>query len=186
MIKIELAGAEKLRKELEKKLANTNKRLRAESLNLLLKTQADIRRDAPVNLARLKNGTTVNRTELKITNAVKYAPFVEWGTKSNVKVPSGYESYASQFRGIRGDGTVKMLDAITQWVKRKGLAATYSVKTRKRTARSKSEVKLERSIAFLIMRKIRKFGMKPQPFFFHDKNGNDRIKKLESELKKLK
>lgn len=81
---------------------------------------------------------------------VFYAPFIEFGTKSKFNPYPGTEEYASQFKGAKGSGTLKLIDAIKGWVKRKGIA----------------KGKEADRAAFLIARSIYKNGINPKPFFF--------------------
>ena len=94
-----------------------------------------------------------------------YGAFVEFGTKGKARVPAGFEDVAARFKGFKGNGG-KLYDAIYQWVKRKGLTATYSVKTKRRTKFNKSEEKRTQQIAFLIARSIYRYGITPKPFFY--------------------
>ena len=78
--------------------------------NLLLQTgfsiQRDAKRAAPVMFGFLRASIYADykRRELAVENwsSLEYAPFVEFGTGTKVSIPSGYESFASQFR--RGPG----------------------------------------------------------------------------------
>lgn len=79
-----------------------------------------------------------------------YAPFIEFGTKSKAQVPAGLEDVASQFRGLKGSGSLSLIEAIKGWVKRKGIATGND---------------LDR-VAFLIARSIYRNGIKPRPFFY--------------------
>jgi HK97 gp10 family phage protein len=79
-----------------------------------------------------------------------YAPFIEFGTKSKFNPYPGTEEFASQYRGATQSGSIKLIDAIKAWVKRKGIA---------------SGKELDR-VAFLIARSIYKNGINPKPFFF--------------------
>lgn len=94
-----------------------------------------------------------------------YGAFVEFGTKGKARVPAGFEDVAAKFKGFKGNGG-KLYDAIYQWVKRKGLTATYSVKTQRRSKFTKSEEKRTQQIAFLIARSIYRYGITPKPFFY--------------------
>ena len=94
-----------------------------------------------------------------------YGAFVEFGTKGKARVPAGFEDVAAKFKGFKGNGG-KLYDAIYQWVKRKGLTATYSVKTKRRSKFTKSEEKRTQQIAFLIARSIYRYGITPKPFFY--------------------
>lgn len=140
--------------------------------NELKVTAAEIRdgakKDAPTDEARLKQSISsrqINVTSFDIVAQYSYAGYLEFGTKTKVSIPAGLESVASQLRGPSGDPQTNPLAALKAWVKRKGLASTYSVKTQRRT-KSRSEAALTKQIAFLIWRHIRKFGIKPQPYFF--------------------
>lgn len=92
-----------------------------------------------------------------------YAPFIEFGTKSKAKVPSGLEDVANQFKGLKGTGTISLFEAIKAWVKRKKIGATYSIATKRKVRQSAKEID---NIAFLIARSIYKNGINPQPFFY--------------------
>lgn len=156
-----------------------------------------IRRDAPVDTARLKNSISVKQgTELgvEIVAQSNHAPYMEFGTKKNFKAPNGLEGYASQFRGPTGISDVDPLVALTRWVRRKGLADTYNVRTKQRRRRYKRYQEREAAIALAIFRKIRRDGVKPHPFFFSNESGVDRMKqanklvteRLVSALKRIK
>lgn len=125
------------------------------------------KRDAPKDENRLGQSITVvqgRSVNVDIVAQNEYAAYVEFGTKSSAVIPAGLESVASQFRGPGRKGDP--LKALQGWVKRKGLAATFSVNTRKRTRRTKNEAQLEKQLTYIIWRKIKKFGINPQPYFF--------------------
>lgn len=79
-----------------------------------------------------------------------YAPFIEFGTKSKFNPYPGTEQFASQFRGTKQGGALKLIDAIKGWVKRKGIA----------------KGKEADRAAFLIARSIFRNGISPKPFFY--------------------
>lgn len=79
-----------------------------------------------------------------------YAPFIEFGTRGKFNPYPGTEEFAAQYRGIKGAGTLKLIDAIKGWVKRKGIATGKEIDR----------------VAFLIARSIYKNGISPKPFFF--------------------
>lgn len=98
---------------------------------------------------------------------VYYAPFVEFGTKSKVRVEPGFEDVAAQFKGFKGSGALSLVEAITKWVKRKGIA----------------KGKKADGIAFKIAMNIAKTGISPKPFFYKNvapvrNNLTNRIKAL--------
>jgi hypothetical protein len=95
-----------------------------------------------------------------------YAPFMEFGTKRKVSIPNGAENIAAQFKGKKSGNLDQMEKSLTEWVKRKGLSGTYSVKTKKRTGNKANRADEDKKVARAIMFYILKHGVKPQPFFF--------------------
>ena len=79
-----------------------------------------------------------------------YAPFIEFGTKAKFNPYPGTEEFAAQYKGVKGTGALKLIDAIKGWVKRKGIATGKEIDR----------------VAFLIARSIYKTGINPKPFFF--------------------
>lgn len=171
--------------------ASQQKVIKKEFEEAIKETSYLMRRDAPVDQARLKNSITYQVTnDLKgqITTNVFYSPFLEFGTKKQVRVPSEISSYAAQFRGPYNSAyafsfpEVNPIEALMAWIKRKGIAATYSIRTQKRTKRTKSEAKTERQLAFVIWRKIKRDGIKAQPYFFTSKAGTFRMDQVKTLL----
>lgn len=106
-----------------------------------------------------------NPDGVELISNVYYAPFVEFGTRAKVKVPAEVSDYAATFRGkTRGD-YAEFIKKITDWVKRKGIAATYSIKTRKKT-NTKADKERIANVARLIAINILKNGISPRPYFF--------------------
>jgi len=113
----------------------------------------DIEREAvsraPVNLGNLKSSIVIEPKapngglKYEVVCGAVYAPFIEFGTRKQVKVPSGYEQYAAQFKGASTGSTRSFKEAILQWMKDKGIDMKF---------------------AYPIMRKIMIEGIKPQPF----------------------
>jgi len=116
-----------------------------------------------------------------------YAAYMEFGTKGNYRPVPGAEAVAAQFRG-KGPGTFKeMVRAITEWVRRKGIAGRYSVKTRRRVGSKISQQAEDAAAAWPIIMSILKNGVKAHPYFFKQqgivvpkimKRINDRVKEL--------
>ena len=79
-----------------------------------------------------------------------YAPFIEFGTKSKAVVPAGLEDVASQFKGLKGTGSLSLIEAIKGWVIRKKIVT-----------KNKAD-----GVAFLIARSIYRNGISPKPFFY--------------------
>lgn len=126
------------------------------------------KRDAPADEARLKQSISINNTSsltFEVVAQTFYAGYLEFGTKTKTIIPPGLESIAGQLKGPVG-GQGNPIDALQQWVKRKGISGTYSVKTRRRTGSKATKDQQDRHVAFLIWQKIKKYGIKAQPFFF--------------------
>lgn len=75
----------------------------------MLMTQTGAKLLAPVDTGRLRSSivTTKARPSNLVASTVvnvNYAPFVEFGTRSNVEVPQGLEEYALQFKGNSSGG----------------------------------------------------------------------------------
>lgn len=121
-------------------------------------------KDAPTDEGGIRRGINVAKDkelQYRVVSSAKYSPFVEWGTKKQVSIPSSLTSYAAQFKGIKGGSKEEFLKAITGWVRRKGIRFQGVVKgrTKKLTIAQ---------TAYIIYRSILAKGVKPQPFFFHN------------------
>jgi hypothetical protein len=86
----------------------------------------------------------------RVFTPVFYAAFIEFGTKSKFKSQPGFDDVASKFKGQTSSGAVKLIDAIREWVRIKGIATGKEIDR----------------VAYVISRSIYKFGISPQPFFF--------------------
>jgi hypothetical protein len=155
---------------------NSQAAMKIEITDMAQKVKADMQRDAPVDVARLKNSISYEQKGLSVEFVAQtdYAAYMEFGTKKKVNVPSWVGGYAAQFKGKGAGGTDSFL-AISNWVKNKGIAATYSIKTQKKTKRNKAQIDRENAAAKSIWWHIMKNGVKPHPFFFTTKNGQNRI-----------
>jgi hypothetical protein len=104
------------------------------------------KRAAPGDTGFLQNGIRAYK-EKELSHSVSsnqiYSAFVEWGTRSRVRIPAGLENYAAQFKG-KSDG-LGAKQAIFAWCERKGI-----------------DPKLWYPIFISIM--VR--GISPTPFFF--------------------
>jgi hypothetical protein len=132
---------------------------------------------APVNESALYNSISskeLSEYQYEIVANTKYAAFMEFGTRKLAEIPAGTEQIAKDvqeaYRKAKSEGKggtiADMEKSIRRWVRLKGIVGTYSVKTKRRTKRNKAEEEREDSAVFLIMRKILRVGVKPQPFFF--------------------
>lgn len=144
------------------------KELGAELENTAGEIRDGAKKDAPVDEARVRNSISIKKnsvTEFTVVAQSSYAGYLEFGTKTKVSVPPGLEDIASSLKGpVTGQGNP--IDALQGWVKRKGLAGTFNVKSRRRRGNKQTKDKQDRQLAFIIWRHIKKYGIKPQPFFF--------------------
>jgi hypothetical protein len=108
---------------------------------------------APVNENRLRGSISAKKLtpyQYEVVAQTKYAAFMEFGTKSKVRIPAGAEEIAAEARNIKGGTIAEMQKSIERWVRLKGIAKGKEIK----------------NVTFLIMRKILRVGVNPQPFFF--------------------
>lgn len=147
--KFEVKGLSQLEKRLKSASAKVKKEVGGELLDGARRINAKQLRLAPVDEGGLKQATIykkVHELHIDLTSSKHYTPFVEFGTKTKVRVPSELQEYAKQFN-VKGPniGFDAFLKIITDWVRRKGIneAAAYP-------------------IAISILR----HGVKPHPFFF--------------------
>lgn len=127
--------------------------------------------DAPGNFGKLRNSISYTKHsdfEYEIFAQVSYAPYMEFGTKKYFKAIPGVDS--SIYMG-KGNGDIyDFLNAILDWVKRKGihtegLKETNKTRKEKGLKRITKDRSLERSaaaIAYFIL----KNGVKPHPFYY--------------------
>ena len=110
-----------------------------------------------------------------VVASAKYAAYIEFGTRKYAAayvstLPADWQTYAASFKGKAGGDYFEFLNAILDWVKRKGITARYSVKTKKRLRNSKADddrlVDAAQAIALSILRN----GIKPKPFMYPSVN----------------
>lgn len=104
------------------------------------------KRDAPKDVGFLAGGIDAKHISEGISEVVSnadYSAYMEWGTKTRVKVPGDLQTYASQFKGKGNGGDMKKM--ILAWCERKGISKEYWY-----------------PIFLSIIRK----GVHPHPFFF--------------------
>lgn len=184
-LSIEVKGLQELQAYMANLNKNQKKVIKQEFKEAGNEIVSKMKRDVPVDQARLKNSISYlmnGNTDLEIVAQSSYAPFVEFGTKSKFSAASEVQSYAATFKNYKGDGSVKVIDALTNWVRRKGLVATYNIKTKKRSSRTKAEAQRETKAAWAIFWSIKKTGIKPQPFFFRTSTGQSRITEIQKTI----
>lgn len=124
--------------------------------------------DAPADQAALRGSISYlqNDNRFEIVAQTFYAPFMEFGTKGKYQSIPGTEHIAAQFKGYKGGDFMELLRNIVRWVKRKGIAGVYSVKTQRRKGSKINQLAEDYSVAWPIAMSILKYGVRPHPFFF--------------------
>lgn len=176
--KVEIQGLDKVLSLLDQLPIRVQKAILAELEEAARDIVNGAKRDAPANLGQLRNSITFQSIPkgFEVVVQSRHAPFMEFGTKRQTKIPAGMESFAARFKGPVG-GTGDPMKAILDWVKKKGLSGRYSTKTRRRLGSKKSKEQEDKTAAFLIWRKIKKYGVKPRPFLYKQ------VAKVEPKLK---
>lgn len=126
---------------------------------------------APVNNGRLRQsiGFKLIENGVEITVNVNYAAYVEFGTRALASsyvssLPTEWQQFAATFKGKGGGSFDEFILSIIEWVKDKGIAGTYSVKTRRRTGNSATRDVQNEQAAYAIALSILRKGIKPQPY----------------------
>ena len=156
LIKANVIGLDQLKTRIQNATKETqtlvDAELEAAAMNFVGLAKKDLASQGGDRGTLLRSITYKKQTDLQYTVSanVFYAPFIEFGTKSKFNPYPGTEEFASQYKGVKGSGTLKLIDAIRGWVKRKRIATGKEVDR----------------VAFLIARSIYKNGISPKPFFF--------------------
>lgn len=176
-VSIQVEGLDRLKKKLGAIPENVKAEVDAEMAAVANEFVNRAVEAAPVDVGFLKGQITFNRIgemDYEIVSGANYSAYIEFGTKSKVQIPAGLTSYAAQFKGNKGRGNLEDFHrALTEWVKRKGIAASWSKWgqfnrfNRKRTKVSEAfRIKENEEIARIIMIRILMKGIKARPFFF--------------------
>ena len=164
---LNLSGVERLEKRLKDLSTGIGKDIVDELSASTMNIEKKAKRNAPVNLGTLRQSIhAVSDSALthKVIVDVSYGAYVEFGTGGEVSIPSGYEQYAAQFMGKTGGKFIDLINALAEWVKRKGISGTYSVKTQRRTGSKSVRNSEDRAVAYAIAIKILRNGLKAQPY----------------------
>jgi len=142
-------------KEVEDALKNLDVSLKkdvSDEINAsALKIQSDAKKLAPVNFGQLRNGIKLEKNSdltFTVNSSASYSPYIEFGTGGKVSVPADFQAYAQTFKGGKGGKFKDMVEALTLWVKRKGIG----------------NGKNEKGLAYIIALNILRKGIRPQPF----------------------
>lgn len=123
--------------------------------------------DAPQDERMMANQITSKKVSEMNHEAVSPAPYsayMEFGTKSRFQPIAGID--ASKYKGKGRGDYYDFLNNILDWVKRKGIASRFSVKTRKDLKHTKADDERLIETAQAIANSIIRHGVHPHPFFF--------------------
>lgn len=104
-IAFKIEGLDALIKRLGKLSPEIAKEVALEVNASALAIQSKAKRDVQVDNSTLRSSIQLKEVNLgtkivyTVGSALKYAPYVEFGTGGEVNVPAGYESFAIQFKG---------------------------------------------------------------------------------------
>lgn len=141
------------------KVLNLNEVLR--DLNLKMsEVKDDVKKEVAIASNDVRNGA-LDRVAVD-TGALRASIRIEYYDKKMSSEIGSDLKYAQYIEKGRRHGYVPWL-VIEQWVKRKGIAGLFSIKTRKGSKSKKSDSLIKTAI-FFIRRKIMREGFKAQPF----------------------
>ena len=164
---IDISGIPRLEKRLKDIENSIAIELAQEISASALKIEKQAKRNAPVNMGSLRQSIHATSKD-KLTHYVEvgasYGAYVEFGTGGKVSIPIGYEQYAATFKNKKGGSLEDMIQALTLWVKRKGLAGTYSVKSQRRLGSKAAKASQDEKLARFLAIKILRNGIKAQPY----------------------
>ena len=154
-ITFDVVGLDKVMDMLHKFNKQTQIEIKNEVAASALKIQSDAKKNAPVNLGKLRQSIYLTsdiksdyQYKFTIGSSENYAPYVEFGTGGKVSIPKGFESYAAIFKNSSKGKFKDMVLSLTEWVQKKGIASGKQTK----------------SVAYMIALSILRKGLRPQPF----------------------
>jgi hypothetical protein len=188
-----------LRDEILKAIEELNAKSIIKTINEELgKFGNDIVSDAKENIksnGTSNNGALINSInwtqdkdlEIEVFAGAPYAPYIEFGTKKFAgeyvsSLPKEWQDFASGYKK-KGGSFDELLMNITQWVKERGIAGTYSVKTKQRTGSKKTQEEQDMAAAWPLAMKIARFGIPAQPYLYPAYVKN--LKKFEDRIKEI-
>jgi len=104
-ISFKIEGLDALIKRLGKLSPKIAKEVAMEVNASALSIQSKAKREVKVDNSTLRNSIQLKEVNVgtkivyTVGSALKYAPYVEFGTGGEVNVPAGYETFAIQFKG---------------------------------------------------------------------------------------
>ena len=188
-ITIDISGLSKVKSKLEELKTIDRKKFKSVLDKNGLKIVNLAKTKAPVDQGALRNSISykIVGNNLEIIAGVTYAAYIEFGTKKYAaeevaKLPTDWQQYAAQFKGGKSGDYYDFLNAILDWVKRKGLSKVINSYTGKEV-RGKAAKENLLVLAEYIAWNILKNGIKAQPYL--RPAVEDVLPKLEEDIIKL-
>jgi HK97 gp10 family phage protein len=176
---INIANLPNLKKQLDNIPKDIEKKVRLEMTAFGMDVVRDAKALAPVDEAHLKSsisyafGVADKGLSVEIIVATDYAAYLEFGTRSFASnlvatLPPDWQSFAATFRGPGGGSFAELVERLTEWVRRKGIAAQmeYVRAKPKRLGRKKVQAGQDYAAAYMIALSILKKGIKAHPFLY--------------------
>jgi len=160
---LKVQGLDRLQKVFHQLPVTARKELKAELKITAGELRDAAKRDAPKDVTRLQNAISFKDTgplQFEVSAQTTYAAYLEFGTKTKVKVPHGLESIAIQFKGP-APGQGDPITALAGWLSRTG--RNYAPKKSKHRNIKPQSL---RSAAWGLFLYLMKVGINPQPYFF--------------------
>lgn len=168
-ISLNINGIDKVFNDLNKLSDKVKIDIAREMASSALNIQTNAKKNAPINFGTLRNSIHFteelgdNKLLYTIGSNLSYAPYIEFGTGGKVNT-QGYDDFANKFKGKTGGAFKDLLLALIEWVKKKGIVGTYSIKTQRRTGGKSIQKKQNEAAAYAIAISILKKGIRPQAY----------------------
>lgn len=170
IVKIETKGLDELRRNLNKKSVEIDEAgkegLKRVGAKILATAKENLQKNNSIATGQVRNSGVVEAKENDIDVVFKslHASAVEFGRRAGKQPPT---------------------DNILEWIKKKGIADTTTARGGRRK-RGEDFYKRAKSLAYLIARKIGKFGVKARPFLYpaFRQNEDEVMRILTSSIKK--
>ena len=192
---LEILGGKAVRRMFDIAAQKMGPELSKEMNASALTIEKTAKRLAPGNLGTLRQSIKHNIGEplrKSVYSELSYAPYIEFGTGKKVfktkgggSVNSKYKAYASKFKGKGKGGFDDLLLALVHYVKRKKLAGTYKIKSKRRVGNANQRLDEDLRVAERMAYFILKNGINAQPFLIpaYDEERPKLIKRIQQLLK---
>jgi len=186
--KIEVTNLKELQGKMQKMSEDAQRKLKDEMNRFADNTVTEAKRLAPVDEGLLRNSISANKVTaisknmvVEVIVAADYAAYVEFGTRKFAAayvatLPPEWQEFAAKYKGKGGGTFEEFVMRLARWVKRKGIGATYDIKTRRRDRVGKQSAKTTMEAdAYAIALHIMRNGIKPHPFLYPAVENNKKI-----------